>query len=201
MIFGAVYGLSTIVLYELLGRAGLPTFYDKLLQVPLMNLSIKRIDRAVRTGSLQAFDPAAIGRSLAPRRRNLAYVLLWGTVFAAISAAQGVGDMHRGQWIPFWRQACLADRAGACAYLAQLYSIHCNAGSAWSCSALGILQDTGRPPSPSSPPLDELPILLRGSKGPVTDRRPESLNALACRQGWVEQCPDASVTRGPDATP
>ena len=129
MIFGALYGLSTIVLYDLLGRAGLPTFYDKLLQVPLLNLTIQRIDRAVRGTWLRRFDPSAIGRSLAPRRRNLAYVTLWATVFAAISAAQGVGDRHRGQWIPFWRQACAAERSGACAYLAQLYSTLCDAGS------------------------------------------------------------------------
>src|ERR1043165_2575114 len=45
IIFGALYGLSTVLLYELLGLAGLPTFYDKLLQVPILNLSIKLIDR------------------------------------------------------------------------------------------------------------------------------------------------------------
>ena len=33
------------VLYQLLGSAGMPTFYDKLLQVPLLNLSVKGIDR------------------------------------------------------------------------------------------------------------------------------------------------------------
>jgi hypothetical protein len=37
ILFGALYGLSTVALYSLLGRAGLPTFYDKLLQVPLLN--------------------------------------------------------------------------------------------------------------------------------------------------------------------
>src|SRR4029077_1452665 len=41
IIFGALYGLSTIALYSLLGRAGMPTFYDKLLQVPLLNLSVQ----------------------------------------------------------------------------------------------------------------------------------------------------------------
>ena len=54
MIFGVLYGLSTIALYELLGVAGLPTFYDKLLQVPLLNLSIRSIDRAVRVRSASA---------------------------------------------------------------------------------------------------------------------------------------------------
>jgi Na+-translocating ferredoxin:NAD+ oxidoreductase RnfD subunit len=41
-IFGALYGLSVVGLYALLTAAGLPTFYDKLLQVPLMNLSVRR---------------------------------------------------------------------------------------------------------------------------------------------------------------
>ena len=44
IIFGALYGLSTIALYALLRAAGLPAFYDKLLQVPLLNLLIQ-IDR------------------------------------------------------------------------------------------------------------------------------------------------------------
>ena len=43
----------------------MPTFYDKLLQVPLLNLSVKAIDRAARSRWLRVFDPAALGRSLA----------------------------------------------------------------------------------------------------------------------------------------
>ena len=60
LIFGALYGLSTIALYQLLGTMGLPTFYDKLLQVPILNLSIKLIDRLARSRPLRALDPAAI---------------------------------------------------------------------------------------------------------------------------------------------
>jgi hypothetical protein len=196
ILFGAMYALSTIVLYDLLGRAGLPTFYDKLLQVPLMNLTIQRIDRAVRGGWLQRFDPASIARSLAPRRRNLAYVSLWAIVFAALSAAQGVGDWHRGQWAPFWQEACAAGRPGACTYLAQLYSTLCGAGSQWSCNELDILQQQRRidaRAAPSSPPVDELPILLRGSKGPIADRTPAVLSARACSQGWSHYCEAAAV--------
>ena len=54
------------MLYVLLGRAGAPTFYDKLLQVPVLNLSVILIDRAARSSVLRGFDPAAFGRSLAP---------------------------------------------------------------------------------------------------------------------------------------
>ena len=40
------------------------------------------------------------------------------------------------------------------------------------------------------PPSGELPIVLRGSKGPVTERDPEALRALGCERGWRELgCP------------
>jgi hypothetical protein len=187
MIFGALYGLSTIVLYALLGAAGLPTFYDKLLQVPILNLSIRWIDRAVRSGPLRRFDPGAIGRSLAPLRRNLAYVSIWAGVFAVMHAAQGVGDRHRGQWIPFWQQACAEDRPFACEYLAQLHANYCRAGSGWACQELRAVRGGGALGT-TFPPLDELPILLRGSKAPIADRNPAALYARACDQGWTAAC-------------
>jgi TPR repeat protein len=220
MIFGALYGLTTIALYGLLGAAGLPTFYDKLLQVPLLNLSIKSIDRVVRSEPARRFDPALIWRSLAGRRRNLAYMSVWAIVFAIMTAAQGVGDRHRGQWIPFWQEACRQDRAHACPYLAQLHSMYCRAGSGWACNELGLLQaDTDLDQSDAlaslqrgcelgfqpacanvttltsggtrvtgSPPIEDLPILLRGSKGPITDRSVASLYMRACDQGWPDSC-------------
>jgi len=76
---------------------------DKLLQVPLLNLSIRWLDRVVRREPLRRFDPAALRPSLAPGGRHLAYIGVWAFVFAAMSAAQGVGDRHRGQGIPFWQ--------------------------------------------------------------------------------------------------
>src|SRR5215813_8174033 len=62
IIFGVLYGLSTVALYAALTRLGLPTFYDKLLQVPVLNLCIKLIDRAARSRWLQPLDPAALGQ-------------------------------------------------------------------------------------------------------------------------------------------
>jgi len=189
LLFGAIYGISTIVLYELLARAGLPTFYDKLLQVPLLNLTIQRIDRAVRSGWIRRLDPSSVGRLIAPRRRYLAYVSIWIVVFAAISASQGLGDRHRGQYVPFWQQACAANRPRACAYLAQVYSTLCDAGSGWSCHELRVVRDTGRVDgSRPLPPAHELPIVLRGSKGPIADRTPTFLFARACEQGWAAYC-------------
>src|SRR5262245_2071761 len=140
LIFGALYGLSAVLLYDLLWRAELPTFYDKLLQVPLLNLSVIWIDRVARGKVLRRFDPALIGRSLAPRQRNIAYVAVWAIVFAVMSAAQGVGDRHPGQWLPFWQRACEDRRPGACEFLLKRQSTHCDSGSGWACNEAGILR-------------------------------------------------------------
>ena len=87
ILFGVLYALSVILLFVVLGKIGAPEFYDKLLAVPLLNLSIMLIDRAARSPWLKLFDPAAIGRTLTPRRRNLAYIALWVLGFTGVSAA------------------------------------------------------------------------------------------------------------------
>ncbi|SVB02563.1 uncharacterized protein METZ01_LOCUS155417, partial [marine metagenome] len=48
-LFGGLYGLGVFSLYSLLGVIGAPTFYDKLLCVPLLNLSVQRIDSLVQS--------------------------------------------------------------------------------------------------------------------------------------------------------
>ena len=227
IIFGALYGLSTVLLYQILDAWGLPTFYDKLLQVPILNLSIRAIDRAARSSVLRRIDPARLGRALALRQRHLAYMALWGLTFAALNALQGVGDAHPGQWVPFWQRACQEDRPNACTYLVNLQSRLCNQGSGWACNERArLLADresdraaarawieqgcrlgftaacanrdrlaagttlAGAPPTP-----DDLRVVLRGSKAPITDRQPAALYARACEQGWPGMC-DRSEPRG-----
>ena len=220
LMFGALYGLSTIALYQVLGTLGLPTFFDKLLQVPILNLSIKLIDRCGQSRPLRALDPSRIGPSVAPYRRHLAYMAVWAIVFTGMSAAQGVGDDHPGQWLPFWQQACANERPYACRYLEDVQVGFCDRGSGWACNEVGIglarrERDlagaaasmaqgcargftpacvnvkrivAGGPVESSPPTLDDYPIILRGSKGAVTERTPAALHALACREGWLESC-------------
>jgi hypothetical protein len=211
-IYGMLYGLSTVALYAWLGLAGLPTFYDKLLQVPLMNLLVRAIDRMMRARPLKQLDPGRLWPSLTGRTRHLAYASLWVVVFAAMSAAGGVGDRHPGQWLPFWLRACGNNRPGACRHLAQMYDTYCSAGSGWSCRALAGMVDaigdgstaqvSSRPALTTTgntwsevPPADELPILLRGSKGPLAGRSPEWLQVRACDLGWADLCESASARR------
>ena len=188
--FGVLYGLSTVALYQWLGSAGMPTFYDKLLQVPLLNLSVRWLDRVARSEWLRPIDPAAVGRRLAPHQRHLAYMFVWAMVFVSMSAVGGVGDDHPGQWVPFWRKACEEGRPYACRYLGDVQAAFCDRGSSWSCREADILkagQGYSRTTS-GLPALDDYPIILRGSKGPIAERNPRALYALACHQGWPDAC-------------
>lgn len=215
VLFGMIYGLSTVGLYHLLGSFGAPTFYDKLLQVPLMNLSVRWIDRV--TGRFQSARPWP----------NLAYMSVWAVVFLMMSALQGVGDDHPGQWLPFWRQACQDGRRYACPYLADLDQSFCDRGSGYACNEVGLMQialsrsgedlrrlnradaeeplrrgcelgfqvacanltefRSGSEKFASSPPEEaDYPILVQGSKGPIMERDPGKLYVLYCKQGWPE---------------
>ena len=191
LIFGALYGLSTVALYAALSRAGVPPFYDKLLQVPLLNLSIQWLDRLAHSRGFRAFEPAAGAGAAVLRRRRLATAACWAIVFAGMSAVQGVGDRHPGQWVPFWQAACSEGRPDACRYLASMQLRFCDSGSAWACGEAEYLLSSGPGPREfdrARPTVEDYPIILRGTKGPITDRSTAALRARACSQGWVEAC-------------
>ncbi len=215
LIFGATYGLTVVGLYALLVALGLPAFYDKLLQVPLMNLSVKAIDRVAAWPALRRFSPGRIGPA-AGRARHAAYAGLWAVVFLAIGAAGGVGDDHRGQFLPFWQQACAAGSQRACPHAEEMEATLCRAGSGWACNELGIRraarhdeaiaalaswqEGCGRGFEPACanaldggartgpPTLEDYPLLLRGSKGPLAATSASALYARACEVGWPDAC-------------
>ena len=78
-IFGVLYGLGVFGLYALLGALGLPTFYDKLLCVPLLNLAVPCIDRSVRAiGERPMLHALGLDGPLG--RANLAHMAVWVAV-------------------------------------------------------------------------------------------------------------------------
>jgi hypothetical protein len=188
MIYGALYGLGNIAAYQLLQSAGAPEFYDKLLPVPILNSLIQVIDRIAKASSLRWLDPSTVARSLIGSQRNLGYIAVWTLVFVTMSAVQGVGDEHPGQFVPFWQQACRADRLYACNYLNGLYTNFCRQGSTWACNELDLLQARDGAAQRALPTLDDYPIILRGSKAPITNVVPAALYTRACTQGWSEAC-------------
>ncbi|HET9271890.1 MAG TPA: hypothetical protein VFO31_27115 [Vicinamibacterales bacterium] len=163
--YGVLYGLTTVVLYDWLLRLGMPGFYDKLLQVPLLNLSAKLLDGLARSPALQRLDPAALGRALAPRRRHLAYMTVWAIAFGGMSASGYVGDSHPGQWMPFWQQACAADKRGACENLIFLQDGFCQDGSGWACNEFGIHLASREPTRQRATMAFERACALRFSAG------------------------------------
>ncbi len=149
--FGVLYGLSVAVLYATFGALGAPTFYDKLLAVPLLNLAVQALDRWARSGAVRRLDPASLGRALSPRRRHLAYMAVWAAVFLPINALEGVADV-REAGVPLWRQACDRGRLEACRALAAAYAPACVAGSPRACNELGILAAEGLASTPLPAP-------------------------------------------------
>jgi len=176
ILFGVFYALGVVTLYAWLGAVGAPTFYDKLLAVPIMNLTIRLIDRLARSTFFSRFDPAALGRELAPQRRRLAYVGIWMVVFVAMSTAQGVGDTHRGHWVPFWQEACREGRRNACRSLAEMEVRYCDAGSGWACNELGVL--------------------FRGAPVSGAADQAQQMFARGCARGFQAACANAATAPG-----
>ncbi len=220
VIFGMLYGLGTIGLVVVLDAVGAPTFYDKLLPVPILNLTVRALDRIGPALASRLPSPPEVLASLSTAGRRYATVGLWVVVFTAISGAGGLGDDHPGQFRPYWDQACQSGIERACEYVEVMESVYCERGSGWACNELGIrfatrdpdpnaaraaigrgcelgfqpacanvaLVAAGGPFQTAPPPIQELPIVIRGSKGPVAERDPEALYALACERGWTGFC-------------
>lgn len=135
LVFGVLYGLGVVVLYALLGVAGAPTFYDKLLSVPLLNLSVRRIDRLVR--AIQDTPVSRLVLNWEPARANLAYMAVWVAVFGVMASVGATDATHRGDMVPFWEQACADGRRNACERLVRIESTYCGDNSGWACNELG----------------------------------------------------------------
>ena len=142
-LFGALYGTGVFVLYALLGAMGLPTFYDKLLCVPLLNLSVQRIDRlaaAIRARREAAPRPEGT-RAPTPAgllQANVVHMAVWALFFGAMTVSGATDGRHRGDSVPFWEQACADGRPQACARLVRIETNYCGDNAGWACNELGV---------------------------------------------------------------
>ena len=135
-VFGVLYGLGVFGLYSLLEAVGAPTFYDKLLCVPLLNLSVQWIDRLV-TSSQDSVVVSRWSPDWTPARTNLVHMTVWILFFGTMTALGSTDGRHRGDTIPFWEQACAEDRRQACERLIQIESSYCGDNAGWACNELG----------------------------------------------------------------
>ncbi len=214
VLFGVLYGLAATVLYVVLTPLGVPTFYDKLLPVPFLNLSVRAIDRLAAARPLTVLDPARWMAGLSSQRRGVAFAGAWAVLFLSLSSIQAFGDRHPGQYLPFWNHACEMGSERACHYSEYLTYAYCQNGSGWACNESGVQAvergddpralfahgcELGYDPACANagrrtgdvaflargdPAPADLPVILRGTKPVVTDRNPAHLAALACDEGW-----------------
>jgi hypothetical protein len=149
MLFGVLYGVGVFALYWILGSAGAPTFYDKLLCVPLLNLSVRGIDAFIHRAKA---SPAWAGlrADWAFSRPNVAHMAVWIVLFAAMSALGRTDGTHPGDRLPFWVEACEEGRRNACDRLMQLEATYCSDASAWACNELGAAYAEGAITAPDS---------------------------------------------------
>jgi hypothetical protein len=137
--FGCMYGACVFGLFWFLGFLGVPTFYDKLLCVPPLNLTVRALDRAsVALSSHFRMLPWT------PRVANFAHMGIWSCLFGVMITTGFLGRHHPGTDSEFWRKACVDGRATACQSWARMMNVLCSHGSGPACMTLGIAQNEGR---------------------------------------------------------
>jgi hypothetical protein len=145
IVFGFLYGLGVFLLYPLEAWLGIPRFYDKLLCVPVLNLSVRALDRFSRALAVRFRAPAWLSaRSL--QQANAVHMGVWVTLFTVMMStgflAKGLD--HPGGRTGFWQTACQEGRRNGCREWVRLLGTTCRGQDAASCLALGHLQQEGR---------------------------------------------------------
>ena len=217
-IFGALYGAGVFGLYSFLETVGAPTFYDKLLCVPLLNLSVPLIDRLVR--SLESRPRFRRVARTPWATANPAHMAVWIVFFAVMTATGRTDGPHRGDMLPFWQDACAEGRANACERLVRIEASYCADNAGWACNELGAHYVEGRIVEPDAqlalgyfaraceaqfqagcvnlldpsvvsraPPRPlDLRLLLREGGLNLVDMPERDLLERACSHGWAFAC-------------
>ncbi len=134
IMFGVLYGASVMLLFNVLGNFGAPTFYDKLLAIPLLNLSIKFLDRIAKSVNLAWLWPRALHFNPTGNRLNLIHMGVWIVFFSSIFLTHTLGGDHPGRNPIFWQQACEKNLHNGCYNLHYLVAKECDKGQALMCA-------------------------------------------------------------------
>jgi TPR repeat protein len=133
IVFGAGYGVLVFGLYWFLGLLGAPTFYDKLLCVPPLNLTVRAFDRA--SAKLEEWLQMPMWN---PKLANYAFMTIWIGLFAVMWSTGFLRGQHPGADEAFWRKACSEGRQSACNTWVRMMNIRCYHGWGPACLVLGV---------------------------------------------------------------
>jgi Sel1 repeat len=156
IIFGSLYGICVFGMYGLLLLIGAPEFYDKLLCVPPLNLTVKLLDRfslAVAdrwkrwVPALEsAMHSPALNGFLKPKPVNYVFMSVWIAVFAGMMSTSFLtkGKDHPGGDPAFWARACQQHGSGlACDTWLRTLNGACQSDSASHCMKLAAALQSG----------------------------------------------------------
>jgi TPR repeat protein len=186
ILFGLIYGVLVVLEYQWLMHLGTPTidspgenltYFDKLLQVPVLNLLVPVFDRVGRKINLERFDfsldrlPVRIGATAA-----------WCGLFGVMLPS--LAYYHPGRNVGFWEEKCFPGEPKdgktwrerfpngneeACRSLAVMYVDPCELGDPAACYGLGNLN-------------------LEGAGMPVREVNGMHLYERACEKGYAPAC-------------
>lgn len=151
VIFGAAYGFGIFGLVPVLESLGAPVFYDKLLCVPILNLTVRALDRASIAASAWVarqrwaeLPPLRALSAWTPRQANFGFMGIWAAFFGFMFATGFLGAKHPGTDPAVWEKACASGNGRACDVLARTLDAQCQHNSASGCFALGSLLREGK---------------------------------------------------------
>lgn len=145
IVFGSLYGAGVFALYPALAWLDIPRFYDKLLCVPVLNLSVRALDGASRALTARLRLPAWIS-ARTPRQANAVHMAVWVSLFALMMSTGFLRKEldHPGGHAEFWQKACQEGRPNGCREWVRSLQITCAYQGAAACVAIGDLQKEGR---------------------------------------------------------
>ena len=148
LIFGAGYGAGVFAIYGLLGALVAPEFYDKLLCVPFLNLTVRFLDRASVALSAwvaqKKLRPLQWVSAWSAPQTNFALMGVWAVLFGIMTITGFLGCKQPGADPAFWEKACEAGRGKACRILAHTLDVRCQDNSARGCFTLAMLLNDGK---------------------------------------------------------
>jgi TPR repeat protein len=128
-LFGALYGALTLPLVVLLPLWGQPSFYDKLLQVPLCNLLAPPLERF--GAKIETWWGATPFRWLT--MNNMGLAVMWGGAFLVMRPEL---LNHPGSRPETWKARCAKGEGRACVYLRHTLEKGCGLNKPERCAQL-----------------------------------------------------------------
>jgi len=145
VLFGALYGICVFALYGILAWMRLPTFYDKLLCVPMLNLAIQLFDRWGEVCEKRFLRLSSFNGWHRVIQSNIAHIGIWLLFFSYLYSTEFLGKERAGVQRAYWRQACNDGSKNGCRTLITGLAGSCNnQGVGKACNELAVILDEGK---------------------------------------------------------